>query len=117
NAHNPAHADHSYPPSWLSSTAHAIRTQIGSIMITPNNQTFSSLGDGATLTAEARDALNAAVPGVTFSWLSRAPAIVSAQERVGNSQLADISALQNGSTRIVASGDGVSDSVTATVHQ
>ncbi len=104
-------------PTSVSSSAHAVRTRIGSIVITPGNQTFSSLGDGATLTAEARDALNAAVPGVTFAWVSRAPAIVSAQGRVGNSQLADISALQNGSTRIVASGDGVSDSVTATVHQ
>ncbi|HYU27973.1 MAG TPA: Ig-like domain-containing protein [Gemmatimonadales bacterium] len=104
-------------PTSVSSSAHAVRTRIGSIVITPGNQTFSSLGDGATLTAEARDALNAAVPGVTFAWVSRAPAIVSAQGRVGNSQLADISALQNGSTRVVASGDGVSDSVTATVHQ
>jgi len=104
-------------PTSVSSPAHAIRTRIGSIVIAPGNRTFSSLGDGATLTAEARDALDAAVAGVAFAWVSRAPAIVSAQGRVGNSQLADISALQNGSTRIVASGDGVSDSVTATVHQ
>ncbi len=100
------------------SSTRSIRTRIGSIAITPpGNRTFSSLGDGLTLTAEARDALNAAVPGVTFAWVSRAPSIVSAQGRIGSSQQADLLALGNGVARIVVTGDGVSDSVTATVHQ
>src|SRR6266536_526768 len=50
-------------PTSVSSPAHAIRTRIGSIVIAPGNRTFSSLGDVSTLTAEARDALDAAVAG------------------------------------------------------
>ena len=104
-------------PTGVTSSAHAIRTRIGAIVITPGDRAFTSFGDGATLTAEARDALNAPVGGVTFTWLSRTPSVVSAQVRIGDSPHADILALNNGATRIVVTGDGTSDSINATVHQ
>ncbi|HEV8398437.1 MAG TPA: hypothetical protein VGQ18_01240 [Gemmatimonadales bacterium] len=105
-------------PTGVSSAAHAMRTRIGSIaIIPPSAPFFASLGDFTTLTAEARDGVNAAVPNITFSWTSRAPSVVSVTAQVGRSDLGDLTALQNGTARIVVSGDGVSDSITATVQQ
>src|SRR6266545_1331790 len=103
-------------PTSVSSSAHAMRTRIGSIVITPGTPTFASLGDSVLASAEARNALNAAVPGVTFTWLSRTPGVATVTAR-GNDALADAVAIANGTTRIVVTGDGISDSVTATVQQ
>jgi hypothetical protein len=103
-------------PTFVSSLAHAMRTRIGSIVITPGTPTFASLGDSVLASAEARNALNAAVPGVTFTWLSRTPGVAEVTVRANNA-LADAVAIANGTARIVVRGDGVSDSVTATVQQ
>jgi hypothetical protein len=103
-------------PTSVSSLAHAMRTRIGSIVITPGTPTFASLGDSVLASAEARNALNAAVPGVTFTWLSRTPGVAEVTVRANNA-LADAVAIANGTARIVVRGDGVSDSVTATVQQ
>jgi hypothetical protein len=103
-------------PTSVSSSAHAVRTRIGSIVITPSAPTFASLGDSVLASAEARNALNAAVPGVTFTWLSRTPGVAEVTARANNA-LADAVAIANGTARIVVRGDGVSDSVTATVQQ
>jgi hypothetical protein len=93
-----------------------IRVRIGSVSLTPTAPQFPSLGDSVLVTAEARDAINAAVPGITFAWVSRTPSVASAAPRV-NTALGDVVAVANGTARIVVTGDGVSDSVTATVRQ
>lgn len=92
----------------------SIRVRIGSIVLSPT-PSFSSLGDTVIMGALARDALNAPVVGVTFIWQSRAPSVATATA-TGPDQ-AHIVAVANGTARIVATGDGVSDSVTATVQQ
>ena len=95
---------------------HSIRTRIGSIAITPTNPQLSSFGDTVLLTAEARDALNAPVAGVTFTWRTRTPAVAEVTPRANTAQ-ADAVAIGNGSARVLATGDGVSDSVSVTVRQ
>jgi uncharacterized protein YjdB len=102
-------------PTTVSSAPKAVRTRIGSIAITPTAAQFPSLGDSVLATAEARDAQFAAVPGITFTWQSRTAGVASATAR--NATQADLVAIANGTARIVVSGDGVSDSITATVQQ
>lgn len=103
-------------PTAVVSPAHGIRTRIGAIVITPPTPQFPSLGESVLATAEARDFLNAAVPGITFTWQSRATSVATATARTNTAQ-ADVVAIANGTARIVVTGDGVSDSVTATVRQ
>ncbi|MFN2570690.1 MAG: beta strand repeat-containing protein [Gemmatimonadales bacterium] len=103
-------------PTSVSSSAHAVRTRIGAIAITPGSPSLASLGDTAAMTAEARNALNAPVGGITFTWQSRTPGVASATAKANTAQ-ADVVAVTNGTARIVVTGDGVSDSVTATVQQ
>lgn len=99
----------------VTSSAHAVRTRIGTITFTPSAPAFPSLHDTVVVTAEARDALNAIVPGVTFTWVSRSPSVATAADSGVHRAL--VVAQTNGTTRVVATGDGVSDSVTATVQQ
>ena len=103
-------------PTTVVSSGKSLRTRVGSIVIAPGAPSFASLGDSVLATVEARDALSAAVPGLTFSWVSRTGAVASAAPRVNTAQ-ADLVALTNGTTKIVVTADGVSDSVTATVQQ
>jgi hypothetical protein len=100
----------------VQSSPKSMRVRIGSINLTPTTPQFPSLGDSVLVTAEARNALNAAVPGVTFTWQSRAAGVATATARANTAQ-ADVVAIANGTARIVVTGDGVSDSVTATVQQ
>ena len=102
-------------PTTVLSPGHSVRTRIGSINLSPIAPQFPSLNDTVLVTAEARDALNAAVPGITFTFVSRSPSVASATATTTTQ--ARVIALANGTTRIVATGDGVSDSVTATVQQ
>jgi hypothetical protein len=95
---------------------HNIRTRIGSIAITPTNPQLSSLGDTVLLTAEGRDALNAPVAGVAFTWRTRTAAVAEVTPRANTAQ-ADVVAIGNGSARVIATGDGVSDSGSVTVRQ
>jgi Big-like domain-containing protein len=93
-----------------------VRVRIGSIVLTPPaGLQFASLGDTLAVSAEARDAANAPVPGITFAFQSRNSGTV--QTAGGNATTTLAVAIANGVTRIVATGDGVSDSVTATVQQ
>jgi hypothetical protein len=103
-------------PTAVVSTGHGVRTRIGSIVISPATPGFASLGDSVLASAEARDALGAAVPGLTFAWQSRSTGVATATARANNA-VADLVAVSNGTARIVVSTDGVSDSVTATVQQ
>lgn len=103
-------------PTTVISSGHGIRTRIGTIVISPSAPTFASLGDSVLASAEGRNALGAAVPGLTFTWQSRATGVATATPRANNAQ-ADVVAISNGTARIVVTADGVSDSVTATVQQ
>ena len=102
-------------PTGVTSGAHALRTRIGAIVFTPAPPSFASLHDTVLVTADARDALNASVPGVTFTWQSRNGAVVTTAD--SGVHKAIVASQANGSTRIVATGNGVSDSITATVQQ
>jgi hypothetical protein len=102
------------PTSALSSPK-AIRARIASIVLTPTSSTFAALYDTVYVTAEARDALNGSVAGVTFTWLSRDAAVATAAD--SGPRKGAVVAISNGAARIVASGDGLSDSVTVTVNQ
>ncbi len=102
-------------PTSVSSTRN-IRTRIGSIAITPSAPAFASLGDSVLANAEARNALNTPISGVTFTWISRAPGVATVTPRANNAQ-ADAVAVANGTARIVITADGVSDSITAIVQQ
>lgn len=102
-------------PTGVASAAHAIRTRIGTIVLSPATPSFSSLHDTVIVTADARDALNASVPGVTFSFVSRNAPVATAAD--SGTHRAIVAAVGNGTARIVATGDGISDSVTATVQQ
>jgi hypothetical protein len=104
-------------PTTTQSSPHAIRSRIGSIFINPGDHSINAFGAAALMRAQARDAQSAAVPGVTFTWISRAPSVVSVTAHPDSSHLANLLATANGVARIVVTGDGVSDSITATVHQ
>ena len=103
-------------PTTVVSTGKSIRTRIGAIVISPSAPTFASLGDSVLASVEGRNALGAAVPGLTFTWQSRAAGVATATPRANNAQ-ADLVAVSNGTARVVVSADGVSDSITATVQQ
>lgn len=102
-------------PTSVSSSAHAVRTRIGTIVFTPSAPSFASLHDTVYVVADARDALNASVPGVTFAWQSRNGAVATAAD--SGTHKAIVASQSNGTARIVATGDGISDSITATVQQ
>lgn len=104
-------------PTSVSSSAHAMRTRIGSIFINPGDFTSPYFGAAALLRAQARDAQSVTIPGVAFTWISRAPSVVSVTPHPDSSHLANLLATANGIARIVFTGDGVSDSITVTVHQ
>jgi hypothetical protein len=102
-------------PTGVVSAPKSMRVRIGSIGLTPSAPLFPSLSDTVLVTAVARDALNAPVTGVTFSFQSRTPGVATATAT--SATQANVVAVANGTTRIVVTGDGVSDSVTATVQQ
>ena len=96
------------------SAPYVIRTRIARIIFQPFDISMTSLHDTVIVTADARDAQNTSVPGIAFTWLSRNPGIVTAAD--SGTHKAILSAVDTGTTRIVATGDGVSDSLTATVQ-
>ena len=102
-------------PTTVSSAAHAVRTRIGRIIFTPFDLSFSSLHDTVIVSADARDAQNASVAGITFTWVSRNGGVATASDSGVHKGI--VSAVANGIAEIVATGDGVSDSVTAMVQQ
>lgn len=110
-----AHAVLNGTPTGVSGT-HALRVRIGSVALTPSTTLqFASLGDTLAVTAEARDAANAPVAGITFTAQSRNTGVVQAS--AANATTALVVAAGNGTTQVVVTGDGVSDSVTAAVQQ
>src|SRR6266487_1970628 len=102
-------------PTGVTSAPHAMRTRIGTIVFTPSAPSFASLHDTVYVSADARDARDASVSGVTFTWQSRNGAVATAAD--SGTHKAIVASQMNGTARIVATGDGVSDSITATVQQ
>jgi len=98
----------------VSSAPHVVRTRISRIVFSPFDIVLSSLHDTVIVSGDARDARNNSVPGVTLTWLSRSPGIVTASD--SGIHKAIVSAVASGAARIVSTGDGVSDSLTATVQ-
>jgi hypothetical protein len=92
-----------------------IRTRIARIVFQPFDVAMASLHDTVIVSADARDAQNTSVPGIPISWLSRNSATVTAAD--SGSHKAIVAAVGYGTTRIVATADGISDSLTATVEQ
>ena len=92
-----------------------IRSRIGRIAFQPFDVVMASRNDTVIVNADVRDALGDSVPGIPVTWASRNPGVVT----VADSGLhkAIVAAVDYGTTRIVASADGVSDSLTATVEQ
>jgi hypothetical protein len=97
----------------VTSAPYPIRSRIGRIVIRPFDIAFAALGDSVIVTAEARDALDVAVPGIVFTWQSRNAKFVTVADSGTHSAIAR--AVGSGSTVVVATADAVSDSVTATV--
>src|SRR5574341_793019 len=93
-----------------------LRVRIGSVVLSPASPpSMASIDDTVRLTAEARDANNAAVPGVTFTWQTGNAAVASVA--TVNPTQADVVAEGNGSTTVTATGDGVSQGASITVAQ
>ncbi|HLZ45918.1 MAG TPA: Ig-like domain-containing protein [Gemmatimonadales bacterium] len=97
----------------VTSAPYPVRSRIGRIVFKPFDVAFAALNDSMIVTADARDALNVSIPGIVFTWQSRNPNIVSIADSGTHAVIAH--AVASGTTVIVATTDGVSDSVTATV--
>lgn len=82
-----------------------------SVTVAPESVALESLGQETTLTALARDANGAVIPDAVVQWVSRDPAIASV------SPVGVVTAIGNGSTTILASVDGVTDSAMVDVAQ
>lgn len=84
---------------------------IQSVSISGGGVTFTSLGETAQLTGEARDSLNAVVPNVTIGWTSSDSAVAT----VDAAGL--VTAVGNGEARITGSAGGHNASTPITVAQ
>lgn len=96
------------------SDPYAMRSKIGRIVFRPFDIALSSLHDTVIVTADARDALNSSVPGIAFTWQSRNTSVVTAAD--SGTHAAFVVATGIGTTVVVASGAGASDSLTAEVQ-
>lgn len=98
----------------ISSSPYLMRSRIARIVFQPFDISLVSLHDTLILSADARDAQNTSVPGIPFTWVSRNPAIVTVAD--SGVHKAIVAAVGNGTTRVVATANGMSDSLTATVQ-
>jgi uncharacterized protein YjdB len=92
-----------------------IRSRIGRIVFQPFDIAMASLTDTMIVSADVRDAQNSSVPGIPVTWVSRNTGIVTVAD--SGIHKAIVAAVGYGTTRIVATANGVSDSLTATVQQ
>ena len=99
----------------VSSGPYGMRSRIARIVFQPFDIALVSLHDTLILSADARDAQNTSVPGIPVTWVSRSPAIVTVAD--SGIHKAIVAAVANGTTRVVATANGISDSLTATVQQ
>lgn len=84
---------------------------VATVEVTPATVTFDALGAGRQLTAVAKDVAGAAITGKVFGWRSSDQAIAT----VDNTGL--VEAVDNGSTSVIASTDGVEGTAAVTVQQ
>lgn len=99
----------------VTSDPYLIRTRIGRIVFQPFDIALASPNDTVIVSADVRDALNTSVPGIPVTWVSRNTGIVTVAD--SGIHKAIVAAVGSGTTRVVATADGVSDSLTATVQQ
>jgi len=99
----------------VSSGPYVMRSRIARIVFQPFDISLASLHDTLILSADARDAQNTSVPGIPVTWVSRNLAIVTVAD--SGIHKAIVAAVGNGTTRVVATANGISDSLTATVQQ
>ena len=92
-----------------------IRSRLGRIVFQPFDISMTSRNDTLIVNADVRDALNSSVPGIPVTWVSRNTGIVTVAD--SGIDKAIVAAVGYGTTRIVGTADGVSDSLTATVQQ
>ena len=84
---------------------------IASVSVTATNTTLTALGATAQLTAQARNAAGAVVPGGTFTWTSSDPTVAT----VSGTGL--VTAVANGPFTISAVTEGVQGQLALTVAQ
>src|SRR5690242_483578 len=91
-----------------------LRVRIGSVVIPSAPGTLTSIDDTVTLAAQAKDALNAPVAGVTITWTSTNAAAATVNPTSGL-----VTAVANGITLVIAAAQGerAADTVTVTVAQ
>jgi len=99
----------------VTSDPFVIRSRIGRIIFQPFDVVMSSLHDTLIVNADVRDAQGTTVLGVPVTWVSRNTGIVTVADSGPHKSI--VAAIGYGTTRIVATADGVSDSLTATVEQ
>jgi uncharacterized protein YjdB len=87
-----------------------VTTPIFSIVVAPATATLSAAGTTQSFTAQARDAANQPIAGVSFSWTSQTPSVAAIDEVSGIA-----TAASEGSTTIVATAGGVSGTAELTV--
>ena len=84
---------------------------VQSVEVTPDEVTFASLGDTATLTARVLDTRGNEMSGETVSWSSRSPDVATVDAQ------GVVTTVANGRATMTASASGVSDTATVIVYQ
>ena len=89
-----------------------LRVRLKRVVVTSTPPTLNTAGQQVSLAAEARDALDAALPGISFLWQSRNPPVASVDGATGV-----VTANADGTAYVVATvpGERESDSVEVTV--
>jgi alpha-tubulin suppressor-like RCC1 family protein len=82
---------------------------VASITVTPEMIGFTGLGEELTLVATARDQQGSPMPGVSVSWSSNDPSVVTVSDGAATS-------VGDGEAVLTASAGGVSVAVPVTVH-
>ena len=85
---------------------------VSSIEVSPTQVTLLALGTTQQFTAVAKDASGATISGKTFSWSSSVPVVSTIDATSGLA-----TAVENGTTTITATSDGVSGSTALEVEQ
>jgi hypothetical protein len=95
------------------SDPHAIRTRIARIVFHPFDIILASRSDTVIVSADTRDAQNNSVAGIPVTWVSGNTGIVTVAD--SGIHKAIVAGVGPGTTRIVATANGISDSLTVAV--
>lgn len=85
---------------------------VASVEVTPAADTIDALGQTQQLSAVAKDAAGATIPGKTFAWQSSAPSVVGVGASSGL-----VTGLANGAATITATTEGKTGQAAVTVAQ